>query len=47
VPFPLDGESFWPRNCTHPLWTALLNSCLGYLLSNPTINTKHVLPDFA
>jgi hypothetical protein len=26
-------------------WTALLNSCLGYLLPNPTIKTKHVLPD--
>jgi hypothetical protein len=29
------------------LWTALLSSCLGYLLPNPTIKTKHVLPDFA
>ena len=29
------------------LWTALLSSCVGYLLPNPTINTKHVLPDFA
>ena len=27
------------------LWTALLSSCLGYLLPNPTIKTKHVLPD--
>jgi hypothetical protein len=29
------------------LWTALLSSCLGYLLPNPTIKTKHVLPDSA
>ena len=29
------------------LWTALLSSCLGYLLPNLTIKTKHVLPDFA
>ena len=29
------------------LWTDLLSSCLGYLLPNPTIKTKHVLPDFA
>ena len=29
------------------LWTALLSSCLGYLLPNPTIKTKHVLPDYA
>ena len=29
------------------LWTALLSSCLGYLLPNPTIKHKHVLPDFA
>lgn len=27
------------------LWTALLSSCLGYLLPNPTIKNKHVLPD--
>jgi hypothetical protein len=27
------------------LWTALLSSCLGYLLPNPTINSKHVLSD--
>ena len=27
------------------LWTALLSSCLGYLLPNPTIKHKHVLPD--
>ena len=27
------------------LWTALLSSCLGYLLSNPTIKSKHVLSD--
>jgi hypothetical protein len=27
------------------LWTALLSSCLGYLLPNPTIKTKHVLLD--
>ena len=27
------------------LWTALLSSCLGYLLPNPTIKSKHVLPD--
>jgi hypothetical protein len=26
-------------------WTALLSSCLGYLLPSPTIKTKHVLPD--
>jgi hypothetical protein len=25
------------------LWTALLGSCLGYLLPNPTIKSKHVL----
>jgi hypothetical protein len=25
------------------LWTALLSSCLGYLLPNPTIKTKHYL----
>jgi hypothetical protein len=24
------------------LWTALLSSCLGYLLPNPTIKSKHV-----
>jgi hypothetical protein len=29
------------------LWTALLSSCLGYLLPNPTIKTKHDLPDSA
>ena len=29
------------------LWTALLSSFLGYLLPNPTIKTKHVLPDSA
>jgi hypothetical protein len=29
------------------LWTALLSSCLGYLLPSPTIKTKHVLPDSA
>ena len=29
------------------LWTALLRSCLGYLLPNPTIKTTHVLPDSA
>ena len=29
------------------LWTALLSSCLRYLLPNPTIKTKHVLLDFA
>ena len=29
------------------LWTALLSSCLGYLLPNPTIHQKHVLPDVA
>ena len=29
------------------LWTDLLSSCLGYLLPNPTIKTKHALPDFA
>ena len=29
------------------LWTALLSSCLGYLLPNHTIKTKHVLPDSA
>jgi hypothetical protein len=29
------------------LWTALLNSCLGYLLPSPTIKSKHVLPDSA
>jgi hypothetical protein len=28
------------------LWTALLSSCLGYLLTSPTIKTKHVLPAF-
>ena len=27
------------------LWTALLSSCLGYLLPNPTIKSKHVLSD--
>ena len=27
------------------LWTALLSSCLGYLLPNPTIKFKHVLSD--
>ena len=27
------------------LWTALLSSCLGYLLPSPTIKSKHVLPD--
>jgi hypothetical protein len=27
------------------LWTALLSSCLGYLLPNPTIESKHVLSD--
>ena len=27
------------------LWTALLSSCLGYLLPNPTIKHKHVLSD--
>ena len=27
------------------LWTAFLSSCLRYLLPNPTIKTKHVLPD--
>ena len=26
---------------------ALLSSCLGYLLPNPMIKTKHVLPDSA
>jgi hypothetical protein len=29
------------------LWTALLSSCLGYLLPSSTIKTKHVLPDSA
>jgi hypothetical protein len=29
------------------LWTALSNSCLGYLLPSHTIKTKHVLPDSA
>jgi hypothetical protein len=32
-----------PENST--LWTALLSSCLGYLLPNPTIKSKHVLSD--
>ena len=32
---------------TSTLWTALLSSCLGYLLPNPTIKTKYVLPDSA
>jgi hypothetical protein len=32
-----------PVNST--LWTALLSSCLGYLLPNPTIKSKHVLSD--
>jgi hypothetical protein len=27
------------------LWTALLSSCLGYLLPNPTIKSKHVFSD--
>jgi hypothetical protein len=27
------------------LWTALLISCLSYLLSNPTINQKHAFSD--
>lgn len=27
------------------LWTALLSSCLGYLLPNPTIKQQHVLSD--
>lgn len=27
------------------LWTALLSSCLGYLLPNPTIKPKNVLSD--
>jgi hypothetical protein len=27
------------------LWTALLKSCLGNLLPNPTIKSKHVLSD--
>jgi hypothetical protein len=27
------------------LWTALLSNCLGYLLPNPTIKSKHVLSD--
>jgi hypothetical protein len=29
------------------LWTALLSSCLGYLLPSPTIKTKHALPESA
>jgi hypothetical protein len=29
------------------LWTALLSSCLGYLLPSPTIKSKHVLADSA
>jgi hypothetical protein len=29
------------------LWTALLSSCLGYLLPSPTIKMKHVVPDSA
>jgi hypothetical protein len=29
------------------VWTAMLSSCLGYLLPNPTIKTKLVLPDSA
>ena len=29
------------------LWTALFSSCLGYLLPNPMIKKKYVLPDFA
>jgi hypothetical protein len=29
------------------LWTALLSSCLGYLLPSLTIKMKHVLPDSA
>jgi hypothetical protein len=27
------------------LWTALLSSCLGYVLPNLTIKSKHVLSD--
>lgn len=29
------------------LWTALLSSCLGYLLPQPTIKKRDVLPDAA
>jgi hypothetical protein len=32
-------------NANSNLWTALLSSCLGYLLPNPTIKQKHVLSD--
>ncbi len=27
------------------LWTALLSSCLGYILPSPTIEKKNVLPN--
>jgi len=32
-------------NANSNLWTALLSSCLGYLLPNPKIKQKHVLSD--
>jgi hypothetical protein len=41
VLFPIDGFN------DTLVWTALVSSCLGYLLPSPTIKTKHVLLDFA